>query len=230
MKTILLIGCFITLLCLSGCKKSEQTPTEILSPDAVEFLTPTEILTPTEKWEKPEALAVLQWGTYSGAYVEDGSRDAVEKVACILVKNTTEQYLDYGEVKATVGEKTCKFVVTGLPGGASAWVAEEQVQTMEEGEEFTYLEQTVSQLRDLPQAEGIEILFLNGELQVTNNSDEDYSEIRVYYKQLHSDGNYLGGITYTVTTGVVEKGQTVQVTAGHSAEMSCAVVRVDTTE
>ncbi len=230
MKKILLILCLVTLVCVAGCKKTEQIPTETLPMDAVEFLAPTEIITPMEKWDKPEVLTVMQWGTYSGAYVEDGSHRTVEKVACILVKNATEQYLDYGEVKATVGDKTCSFVVTGLPAGACAWVAEASAQTMEAGEEFVYLEQTVSQLRDLPQTEGIEVLCLNGEIRVTNNSKKDYSEIRVYYKQLNSDGNYLGGITYTVTAGAVEKGQTMQITAGHSTETDCAVVRVDCTE
>ena len=117
MKKILLIWCLVTILCLWGCKKKEQIPTETLPMDAVEFHIPTETVAPTEEWVKPESLAVLQWGTYTGPYVEDGSGRAVEKVACILVRNTTEQYLDYGEVKATVGEKNCSFVVTGLPAG-----------------------------------------------------------------------------------------------------------------
>ena len=238
MKKIICICILLGLLLLTACKNKEvlptetevaEVPTQTLPLDDLEILAPTEEI-PTVT-EKPDTLAVLEWGAYSGLFVEDGSDRTVEKVACLLIQNTTDQYVDYGIIEATFGEKNCRFVVTGLPGGSAAWVAEEGAQTVDSNDDFTYVDQSVSQLRELTDEEGIEVRFLNGELQVTNSAHVKYSQIRVYYKLLHHDGNFLGGITYTTaTTEALEPGQTVTLTAGHSSESGCAVVRVDGTE
>ncbi len=238
-KLIWICSVVVLLLCLTACKSKDVPPTETeeteipvetLPLDDFEILAPTEAVETTSEPEKGETLAVLEWGSYNGVFVEDGSDRSVEMVPCLLIRNTTEQYLDYGVVNATIGEKNCSFVVTGLPSGGAAWVLEETGQTMESGEAFTYVDQTVSQLRELPKEDRIEVQFLNGELQVTNHSDVGFSEIRVYYKQLHSDGNYLGGITYTTKGQALEPGQTLTLTAGHSTESSSVLVRVDCTE
>ncbi len=239
MKKIVCICFLITILCLTACKSPSPSPTETgeteiptatLPPEAIDIFAPTEESVATTEPEEKAVLTVLERGTYSGVFTEDGSDRTVEKIPCLLIHNTTDQYLDYGVINAMIGEKNCRFVVTGIPGGSATWVMEETGQTMEAHETFTYIDQSVSQLRDLPKEERVQIRFLNGEIQATNLSDVAFSEIRIYYKRLHSDGNYLGGITYTTKGQDLQPGQTITLTAGHSTESDCAVVRVDCVE
>lgn len=235
MKKLILFCCILSLLCFTACKNKEVTEeteplTETLYLDGVDILVPTEEEEPTLETEKLETLSVLEWGTYSGLFVEDGSDEAVENVICLLIGNTTDQYLDYGVVKATVGDRECSFVVSGLPGGAATWVLEESRQTMTSVETFSYVGQTVSQLKDQPENTDIDVTFLNGEAQVTNNSDKTYSQVRLYYKHLHTDGNYFGGICYTTVGENIAPGQTMTLPAGHSTENGCSLVRVEVVE
>ncbi len=239
MKKLVLFCCLAFILCLAACKTKEDSPTQpeetpvptqTLPLDDLEILAPTETEAPATEPKPDEVLAIVDWGTYSGVYLEDGSDRNVENVPCLLIQNTTDRYLDYGVVYATVGDRDCSFVVTGLPGGRAAWVIEEKAQTMESGDTFSYGSQTVSQLRDLPTEERVTVSFQDGQIQVSNVSDTAFSGIRVYYKLLRSDGHYLGGITYTTGGQAIQPGQTVTLTAGHSSQSGCVLVRVDCTE
>lgn len=239
MKKLVAIFCIAVLLLTFTACKNRNTETETEDPeqltetlylDDVEILVPTDTVEPTSETEAPDTLSVVQWGSYSGYFVEDGSDREVENIPCLLVHNTTDQYLDYGVINAVIGGVDCSFVVTGLPGGDTAWVMEEQGQTIETMDSYTYTGQTLSQLKDLPTEDRVQVRFLNGELEVTNTSDVTFSEIRVYYKLLNSDGYYLGGITYTTKGESLEPGQTMTLAAGHSTENGCALVRVDCTE
>lgn len=234
------------VLLLAGCKdktepestateptESTAVITETLPMDQVEIHAPT--VTDTEPtvsiFEQKKVLSVLDWGSYKGLFVEDGSDEAVDNVACLLIHNTTEQYLDYGVVTATIGDEDCSFVVTGLPGGASAWVLEKDRKGMTEDASYTYQDETVSELRDISsEDERVSIELLDGKIAVTNLSEGTLESVRIYYKQIHTDDNFLGGITYTTKTEALEPGQRVEIPAGHSTAENCAVVRIDCTE
>ena len=240
MKKRIWICLLLMLLCLTtACKNNDVTPTETeeltipgetLPLDDLQILVPTETIETTSEPEKNEALAVLECGTYNGIFVEDGLDQQVEQVPCLLIQNTTDAYIDYGVVNATIGETSCTFVVTGLPGGSAAWVLEQNGQRIASMETYTYIGQTVSQPIDCTVDDRIDVQFSNGEIRMTNCSDSSFAEVRVYYKLLHSDGNYLGGITYTTKAEGLEPGQTATLTAGHSSESGCVLVRVDCTE
>ena len=239
MKKLVLFCCIaVLLLTFTACKNREQETvtedpellTETLYLDDVEILVPTDTEETTSETEDPERLAVLEWGTYNGYFVEDGSDRQVENVPCLLIHNNTGLYLDYGVINAVIGGEDCSFVVTGLPGGATVWVLEESGRSIVSPDSYSYTGQTLSQLKDVEEEDRVQVRFLNGELEVTNTADVAFSEIRVYYKLLNSDGHFLGGITYTTNVENLEPGETVTLTAGHSTENGGALVRVDCTE
>ena len=70
------------------------------------------------------ALKCLQFSSYTGQFVEDGTDEPVAGVAAMLVTNPTAQFLDLATVTYKVGDTTATFEITGLPPGGTAWVLE----------------------------------------------------------------------------------------------------------
>ena len=231
LKIFTLLLCLSLLLC--GCKGKTE-PSEASTTDATETTLPTEtveISTTEAPTEPQELLEILQYGAFSGAYVEDGSDEAVENVACILVKNHSEGYIDYALLHAQFGDTVGEFILTGIPAGGSAWVMESSRLSLKGDEDYFYVDQTLSQIRTEnmidPRAE---VKFSKGAVEVKNVGTEDLPAVKLYYKQLHKDGNFLGGITYTLTTGELPAGQSVSLLSAHSTEDSCVLVRLECVE
>ncbi len=232
----------LSLMLLAGCGKKTpdettagpeiETEVVTLGEEDVEILAPTLGEEPsTAPGEKDSVLELREYGSFSGAYLEDGSDETVEGVACALIRNCGDGYLDYGTVKATAGEEEYNFVVTGLPGGDSVWVMERDRRTLQEGVALTFVSEEVSPLRQVSSSDArVSVDLLDGKVAVTNHSDKTLSSVRIYYKQVHSDGNFLGGITYTCVTKAVAPGATAEITGGHSRARGCAVVRIDVEE
>ncbi len=242
MKKIFLWTLVLCLALLVGCgDKTEPESTVDQSPET-EVITLGEedinILASTlgkeessQAVEKGNLLEILEQGSFTGRYLEDGSDESVENVVCALIRNNGDGYLDYGVVNAVSGDVEYCFVVTGIPGGDAVWVMEKDRKTSESGETLDFLGEQVSQVRDdLPTDERVSIDLLDGRISITNVSHKVLASVRIYYKQVHSDGNFLGGITYTCVTEELQPGATVEVTGGHSRAEGCAVVRVDVTE
>ena len=236
------IALILSLLLLAGCgskdKNTESTTEggdpalfETLTLDDLEIYGSTEDAPETTEALPKATLAVLEVARFGGPYVEDGSDETVENVACILVENTTEQYVDYGVIQATVGGRQCSFTVTGLPGGRAAWVMEENRTPVEGDGAYSYEGETISPLRDAVTAdERVTVELLEGEIKITNVSQKELTSVRLYYKQLHTDGNYLGGITYTVAAEGLQAGESKTLTAGHCLPEKCGIVRLDVVE
>lgn len=204
--------------------------------------TPTEPPKPTEPTEPPTyetvppsedgsvvleegKLSFSSCGRYSGAFVEDGSDRYVENVAAILVTNRTEEYLTYAALEFEINGVAASFVLTGLPAGASAWVLEYSAMEIGAGAKFVALDSVMQFIPQEPM-DALEVVLKDGLLSAKNLTDRDYIDGYIYYKQLHTDGNYLGGITYRTAIGDLPAGQTIEVTAGHAKGESCTVVRI----
>ena len=233
LKVLALLLCLTILLC--ACKgKNKPTETEAPTTEASETTLPTEtleILTTEAPTEPPEILEILQYGAFSGAYVEDGSDEAVENIACILVTNHSEGYIDYGVLHAQFGDTVGEFILTGIPAGGTAWVMESNRLSLSGDEDYSYVDQTISQIRTESMIDHrAEVTFSKGAIEVKNVSTETLPGVKVYYKQLHNDGNFLGGITYTLSTGELPAGQSTTLLSAHSTEGSCALVRLDCVE
>lgn len=177
-----------------------------------------------------QGLTCSQFGRYTGAFVEDGSDEPVENVAVMLVTNTTERFLDFALLTFTVAGQEAQFQLTGLPAGASAWVLEKNRLTIEAGAEFVRGETTASFRQGAALLSGLATTLGDGSLTAENQTDTLMPEVYVYYKRLHTDGNFLGGITYRVSPGDLAAGAKAEVTAGHSQKENCQVVKTTCNE
>lgn len=164
----------------------------------------------------PNALESLQFSRYSGQYVEDGTDEEVSNVAAILVNNPTSEFLDLGTVTYKVGGTTATFEITGLPPGGTAWVLEAERLQLEDGWEFEFQDSTYTFRADaIRQTDLLTVQSQDDTLTVTNVSDQTLENVCLYYKVKHSDGNYLGGITYMMEFGTLEPGASAQKRSAH---------------
>lgn len=239
----------------AGTQPSEtaQTapPAETRQPDVTEMPVQPEITEPTEatkpqesagrkpqsggsgaaKPEKPvlaenSGIVCQQYSLFSGQFVEDGRDELVSDVASLLVTNKTERFLDLATITYDIDGETATFIVTGLPAGRSAWVMETDRMTASGSSKFTYRGITTS-FRDgvVATAEDVTVTADGNMLTATNNTDKALAGVFIYYRTLHTDGNFLGGITYLVDFGTLEPGGAVTKMGGHYSEAS-EIVRV----
>ena len=229
-KVLVLILALCLLISLTACKKkpvetdepTTQTPTTEATEPTTEATEPTEEMT-----EPKETLEVLQYGAYSGKFVEDGSDKEVDSVACILVKNHSAAYIDYAKITAKIGDRDGEFVLTGIPADGTLWVMESTGMIIGAKDSFTYVDQVISQLRTEEMIDSrVQVSFSDGAVILTNLSEEDLSNVQVYYKQIHNDGNLLGGFTYTLTAETLAAGQSTALISAHSQQENCALVRL----
>ena len=164
---------------------------------------------------------------FSGQYVEDGRDELVTNVAAILVKNKSDRFLDFATLSFDIDGKTATFIVTGLPAGRSAWVMEATRMTATHDSTFTYLE-CVSSFRDdvIVKTDKVTITADGNMLTAANNSQQTMNNVCVYYRTVHSDGNFFGGITYVVDFGTLEPGQSAETLAGHYDGSKTEIVRI----
>lgn len=206
-------------ICASGCS---PPPAEGTSPTvAVE-----EVTIPYRSGTEDGKLTFLEYTRYTGGFVEDGSGDPVEDVAAILVQNTTSDYLQYAELRFQIGGADATFLVTGLPPGAKCWVMERDRLTVDTDLVYYYVEGSTAFV-SVGEDTGMDVELKDGSLVVRNLSKTDASEVYVYYRTVHEDGNYFGGITYRCSAGALAAGEQAEVTAGHCDPGATRVVRIE---
>ena len=166
-----------------------------------------------------EELVCLQFSRYSGAFVEDGSDEAVSNVAAMLVANTGSEFLDLATVTYDAGGQTATFVVTGLPPGEKAWVLESNRMILADGIEFRLRDCATTFRPDaVTQTDLLSVTPQGDTLTVENTSDRTLENVCVYYKVYHTDGNYLGGITYMLSFGTLKPGESARKQSVHYGE------------
>ncbi len=168
------------------------------------------------------SLDCLQYSSYSGAFPEDGSYRTVENVAAMLIQNGTDQFLDRAVVKCNIAGQEGTFEITGIPPGGTVWVLEQSGMTVAEGDTFAAISTGEYAFRAdaIMSTDKLSVTSKGSTLQVTNTSDKTLPEVCIYYKDVHPDGNYFGGITYRKECGDLQPGQTVKVDAPHFTEDS----------
>ncbi len=171
-------------------------------------------------------LSFDQFSRYSGQYVEDGRDELVENVAAILVTNTSSRFLEVATVSFLIDGEQATFTVTGLPAGASAWVLEANKRQIGANATFKYVDAATG-YRDgaVTSLEGLTLLAEGNNLTAVNATGQTLKSLCVYYKVRHSDGNFLGGITYRVSFGDVEPNTPLTMLAGHYSE-DAEIVRI----
>lgn len=173
-------------------------------------------------------MTVTDIGSYTGAYVEDGTNEVVSGVMMAVVTNSGDQTIQYAQFQLTDGEKTAAFSLSTLPPGESVVVLEQSRMGYAAG-----LTQAVVQNVALFQTEPtlcedkIKIQALDGVLNITNISGEDITgNVIIYYKNSSADMLY-GGITYRVViSGGMKAGEIKQGTANHFSTSGSRVMFV----
>lgn len=149
--------------------------------------------------EMNDSLYVSCMGTYTGAFVEDGTDEQVENVLALVVKNTGEELVEYGKITADYDGEPVTFNFSGLPASGYVLVMEENRTVCEEPEEL-------SDLACAQMAMPVDIILdfdtdftlypSDGVINLENISGRDFeSDISVFYKNFEY-GLFIGGITY----------------------------------
>lgn len=167
-------------------------------------------------------LVCLEYSRYTGPFPEDGTGRSVENVAAMLVRNTSDQFLDFATVECRVGSEIGTFKVTGLPPGGTAWVLEQTGMTLTENEEFAAFECDEYYFREqaVITTDKLTVQASGNTLTVTNQSDKTLENACVYYKTVYEDGFYFGGITYMLEFGDLAPGQQATKQSSHFGDSS----------
>lgn len=158
-------------------------------------------------------LTVQDMAVYEGPFSEDGSADNVTDVAAVILCNSSDQGIAYGEVTLQLeGVQYC-FVFTYLPPGGRILVPEASRKPYQEGcitdcrcvklvrEDFSLAQDTI---RVTPK--GMAGIMLE------NITQETLQHVYLRYKlHLNQEDIYIGGVTYRLEVGTLLPGQTVEV-------------------
>ena len=183
----------------------------------------------TEKTlELKNGLTIEKFGSYTGAYMEDGSDEVVSDIAMIIVKNTGEDNIQYAEITVKSGNTEGKFALSTLMPGQTVVVLEQNRKEYTEfGEEFTAEANNVALFNATPTLceDKIKIQPLDGAMNVINISDADIEgDVVIYYKN-SADDMFYGGITYRVRiTGGIKNGEIKQIISDHFSSTGSTVV------
>lgn len=197
----------LLVVTLSGCKKND-------SPQNISHGA-------TQNRASSEDLYCLEFTSYSGPFVEDGTNEQVENILAVLLENRSNEYLELATVTYDVDGETAQFVASGLPPSERAWVLETNRMPAKADSEYEFLD-CQSTFRDdaLFTTDKLEVEVEGNTLMLRNISKDTINNPCVYYKNLNSDGNYLGGITYMVGFDALKPGDTLKKQAGHYTENS----------
>ena len=174
-------------------------------------------------------LEICDAGSYTGAYVEDGSCEIVSGVMMIVVRNTGEQDVQLADIVAVSGGSEYTFRLTNLAAGERVVLLELERRQAAEAVLESAIVSEVALFENPMELHGetIQITGLDGMLNVKNISGKDISgDVYIYYKFAATDIFY-GGITFRVRVeGGLKAGELRQIPAGHFKPGECRIVQV----
>ena len=164
-------------------------------------------------------LKIMDVGSYTGIYMEDGSDEVVSRVLMIVVKNAGEKTVQYGQISLTDGNVTANFTVTTLPPGESVVLLEQSRMSYDDGKKLDRASASAVAFLDAEPdlcEDQLKIQSLDGAMNITNISGKDITDdIVIYYKNAAADLLY-GGITYRVTIrGGLRADEVRQISVSH---------------
>ena len=209
------------------------TPNQDISNDEVktddENLTAGEISLPYNITSKN--MEIVSIGQYSGKFVEDGSDANKDNVLAMIIKNTSDEVIDYGEIKIKISGKstTLKFIVTNLKPGASTLVMESTGDVQFNSEDkYVYVSSKSNMKKSLSLMEDkIEVTTKDKQITVKNLSDENLNTVYVYYKNITAGECYLGGTTYRAKFENVKSGKSATSNTIHFSNSKSEILKIE---
>ncbi len=217
------IICFITVLLLTvllsaGCAAKPS------GPSAEQTSQPEE--TTSLLYSDLSGFAIGSPFAYAGAYVEDGSGDALENVAAIRVENVSEEAIRSVQFTMDTGAGELRFVCTTLLPGRRALLLEQDrrpytgaaVNGMTVSDKIVFAE-PLSLYPDTFQ------LSVSDQVMTLKNisSAPVAGDIFVYFKRCDAQG-YVGGITYRVRFSDLPAGAQASMRAQNLDEKDCDIL------
>ena len=147
-------------------------------------------------------LQVISVGRYSGYYTEDGSNTSVTDVVAVVVQNVSSKFIRNATVTGVGSDgKEYKFPFTCLPAGRSVLILESSKSTLPSNQKISALATGVVETSDAAElhADKVKITFENGNFNVKNLTDKNFSAVYIRYKSYTSGNVYMGGVTYSAT-------------------------------
>lgn len=167
-------------------------------------------------------------GTYTGAYVEDGSDEPITNVAAAFFTNHSEQMLQIAEVEVKLDEGvTALFRITNVPAGKSVFAMAQDKVTCGGNAKAEYVSDASRFFEEVSlEEEKFDTEGTEGRLTLKNKTEETLPCVYVYYKTQLNKDVYLGGITYRVPfEGIPGKTQ-IETDAGHYSPDTSEIVEV----
>lgn len=165
-----------------------------------------------------QGLSILEIGSYTGAYVEDGSDEIVSGVAMLVLENNSGETIQYAEIQLHGGEEMLTFTFSTFPSGEALVILEKDRKSYQEGANYEPELSALALFDSDPslQEDQLEIQTLDGAINITNISGADITEdIVIYYKNCSQDLLY-GGITYRIQIpGGLKNDEIRQIMAKH---------------
>ena len=177
-------------------------------------------------------MEILSIGQYSGKFLEDGSDTDKENILAIVVKNTSDKVIDYGEITMKISGKsgTLKFKVTNLKPGASVLVMESSGEVeFNTNDKYIYVGSNSNTIKTISLKEDqIAITTKGNKITVENLTDKNINKVYVYYKTVSPGNCYLGGVTYRLKLQNVRSGKSVSAESRHFSNLSSEIIKVET--
>lgn len=176
-------------------------------------------------------MEIVSIGDYSGKFMEDGSDENKDSVLAMVIKNTSKEVIDYGEITLKISGKsnTIKFKVTNLKPGACALVMESSGKVdFNPEDKYVYINSKSSTISKLPTMDSeIAVTTKDKKITVKNLSDKNLNTVYVYYKTISPGNCYLGGITYRAKFEKVESGKSVTVNTVHFSNTNSEILKIE---
>lgn len=165
-------------------------------------------------------------GSYTGAFVEDGSDRAVENVLAVMVTNRGQADVQYAEFVLNVAGGSAQFKLTTLTAGATVLVLESNAAAFQTADDGTVVLTTCAffeKERSL-YPEQFQLETTDGIINLTNVGEAVSGDVFVYYKAA-VNGVFLGGITYRArVVGGLDAGEIRQMMSEHYSKENSKVL------
>lgn len=175
-------------------------------------------------------LEVLDIGSYTGIYMEDGTDELVSGVLMMKLINNSEDTVEYARFTMDIGGETAEFTLSTLKPGATIVLLEKNRMLYDKTVDYSRVDIICENLAlyrsplELHE-KTLDIQILDGAINVTNLSYQDIpGRVCIYYKNKAADV-YYGGITYRITLENGLKAREIrQIMASHFSDTGSEIM------
>lgn len=165
---------------------------------------------------------------YTGKSYEDESNKEVEDVMCVTIMNTSEQNYEHFNFTINIGEEIYTFYIDSLLSVSKVKVLEitEKICPYDTSD-FDAVITEMEEFKSSPDLYNdiFEISAVDGIISIKNNSDIDYNNVYIYFKQ-YINGEFFGGKTYRTKVGSISSGEFLHIDSPSFVSASMQIIYV----